>query len=153
MFFGSTAARPASISGAVPALALEADDVGLEEDGAAVAELRHALGLEGVGRVVANIDAEGARGGFEEIAVARRALRVQHEVLDAAILQRNQLDVLAADIDDDIDVRAELLRRAGVGHGLDQCDVGAQDALEHVLRIARGCRTQYSSLAPSRSTC
>ena len=73
---------------------------------------------------------------LQEVAVAGRALGVQLEVLDAPIFQDNQLDVLAANVHDDVRVLVELHGRLGVGHGLHQRDIGLEHVLQHVLGIA-----------------
>src|SRR5215472_11431079 len=91
----------------LPALALEVYDVRLHEHGAAVAEHRHGLRGEGDVGVLINGNAQRLRGGLQEIAVAGRALRVELEVLDAAIFKDDQLDVLAADVHDHVRILVE----------------------------------------------
>ena len=77
-------------------------------------------------------NAEPFGGGLQEITIAGRALRVQPEILDAPILRTDQLDVLPADIDDDVRIRVEVQSRFGVRHGLRQSHVGA----EHLLQMS-----------------
>ena len=120
----------------LPALALEIDDVGLHEDGAAVAEARHRLGAEGDVGVLLDLEAEAFGGGLQEVAVAGRALRVELEVLDLAVLQDDELDVLAADVADHVDVVVEVQGRLGVRDRLHQRHVRAQRILQDVLGVA-----------------
>ena len=119
-----------------PALALEVDDVGLQKHSAAVAEHRHGGGGESHIRIVLDRDAKSFRRGLQEIAVAGGALCVELEVFDAAILEDDELDVLSADIDDDVRIITEAQRRLGVRHGFNQGDVGRQHALQNVLGVA-----------------
>ena len=120
----------------LPALALEVDDVGLHEHGAAVAELRVALGVEGDVGELFDLEAEALAGALQEIAVAGGALRVELEVLHAAVFQDDDLDVLAANVADDVRVGIEVERGLGVGHGFDQRHIGADGVLQNVLGVA-----------------
>ena len=86
-----------------------------------------------------DLQAEPFRGGLQEVAVARRALRVQLEILYAAVFQDNELDVLAADVDDDVRIVVKLERGFGVGDRFDQADIGFQNILENVFGVAGGC--------------
>ena len=58
----------------------------LHEHRAAVAEHGHGLGAEGQVGVLLHRHAEALRGGLQEVAVAGGALRVQLEILHAAVL-------------------------------------------------------------------
>src|SRR5690606_13081981 len=129
-----------------PALALEVDDVGLHEHGAAVAEVRHRLGAEGPLGVLLDVDAEALGGALQEVAVAGRALGVELEVLDLAVLEDDDLDVLAADVADDVDVLVEVERALAVGHRLDDGRVGAEDVAEDVLGVAGGADAEDGQL-------
>ena len=89
-------------------MTLEVDDVGLHEDRAAVAERGITLGGErDVGKLLDRI-AEALRGGLQEVAVAGAALRVEFKVLDAPVLQDDDLDVLAAHVANHIHVVVEV---------------------------------------------
>src|SRR6185437_5812514 len=102
----------------LPTLALEVHDIGLHEHGAAITELRVAFGAEGdVGKLL-HLEAEAFAGALQEVAVAGGALGVELEILYAAILENDDLDVLAAYVADDIRVRIEMQRGLRVGHGL-----------------------------------
>ena len=80
---------------------------------------------------------------MQEVAVARRALRVQLEILDAAVLQDDDLDVLAADVADHVDVVVEMQAGFGVGHGFDERGIGADHVLQNVFGVAGGAHAQY----------
>jgi hypothetical protein len=121
-----------------PPLPLECDDVGLQEDGAAVAEARHGARGERRFGVTLHRHAERLRRRLKEVAVARRALRVESEVLDAAVLQEDQFDVLSADVDDDVGIAIFPLRRFGVRHGFGDRDIRPEHVVQDVLRVAGG---------------
>jgi hypothetical protein len=110
----------------------------LEEQHAAVAEDRHLACAEREVRELLDLVAEGAGNRLEEIAVAGRTLRVQPEVLHAAVAQHDDLDVLAADVDDDVRIGIELERRLRVRDGLDKRRVGLEHRLQDVLGVAGG---------------
>ncbi len=122
----------------LPALALEIDDVGLHEHGAAVAEAGEAVGAEGRIGILLHRHVEALRGGLQEVAVARRTLRVELEIFHAAVLQDDDLDVLAADVADDVHVVVEVQAGFGVGDGFDQRGIGADDVFQNVLGVAGG---------------
>ncbi len=126
----------------LPALALEIDDVRLHEDGAAVAKHRHGLGAERQIGVVGHIVAETRAGGLQEVSVAGRALRVELEILYAAVLQDDELDVLAAHVADDVGMRDRSAARLGVRHGLDDGRVGIEHVLQNVLGVAGGAHAE-----------
>ncbi len=71
-----------------------------------------------------------------------RALRVQLEVFDAAVLQDDDLDVLAADVADHVDVLVEVQAGLGVRDGFDQRGIGADHVLQNVLGVAGGADAQ-----------
>ncbi len=118
------------------ALLLEVDAVGVEEHRAAVAELGRQLGLERDVGVVGDLDAELVGHRLQQHAVAGRALVRQAEVLDVAVLHEQDLDVLAADVADDVDVAEVVRRRHHVGDGLDDAGVRLDRLLEHVGGVA-----------------
>ena len=131
-------------------MALEVDDVRLHEDSAAVAEARHRLRREGEAGVVADVVAKARRGALEEVAVAGRALGVELEVFDLAVLQDDDLDVLAADVADDVDVVVEVERALTVGDGLDDRRVGPEHVVEDVLGVAGRADAEDLELAALR---
>ncbi len=79
---------------------------------------------------------------MQEVAIARRALRVQLEIFHPAILQNDELDVLPAHVDDDVRILVELHRRFRMRDGFDQRHVGFQDIFQNIFRIAGGPDSQ-----------
>ena len=146
MFLGSTLHRPGHDLFRLPSLALEIHDVALHEHRAAVAERREALGAEGRVGVLLHRHVEALRGGLQEVAVARRALRVQLEILHAAVLEDDDLDVLAAHVADDVHVVVEVQAGFGVRHGFHQRGIGAHHVLQNVLGVAGGADAQNLQL-------
>ena len=118
------------------ALLLEVHAVGVEEHGAAVAELRRELGLERDVGELGDRHAERVGHGLEEHAVAGRAAVREAEVGDVAVLHEQDLDVLPADVADDVDVAEEVHGAHHVRDGLDDVHVGA-----HALLRARRPRS------------
>jgi hypothetical protein len=111
------------------ALFLKVHAVGVEEDGAAIAELGRQLGLErGVG-VLGDAQAELIGHRLQQHAVAGRAAVREAEVGDVAVLHEQDLDVLPADVADDVDVAEEPHGAHHVRHGLDDVDVGSSCTL------------------------
>ena len=121
---------------AAPTLPLEVHDVGLHEHRAAVAEDRHGVGRESDIGVVLHFVTERLGGALQEVAVSGRALGVELEVLDATVLQHDQLNVLAADIHDDVGILVELHGRFGVRHGFHQRDIGLEHVFQDVLGVS-----------------
>src|SRR5262245_45506018 len=127
----------------LPALSLEVDDVRLHEYRAAVAEGRHRMRAEGDIGVIFDLHPEAFGGGLQEVAVARRALSVQFEVLDLAVLQNDQLDVLPADVDDHVHFFIKLQRRFGVRDGFHQRDVCREHVFQNVFGVARSADAHH----------
>ena len=94
--------------------------------------------------------AEAFGGGLQEISIARGALRVQLEVLHAAVVQDDDLDVLPADVDDHVRIFVELQRRLGVRDGFHQRDVGVENVFQNVFRVAGGRDAQNFQLGVLR---
>ena len=63
------------------------------------------------------------------------------EVGDVAVLHEQDLDVLPADVADDVDVAEEVHGAHHVRDGLDDVHVGAHALLEHVGRVAGARRS------------
>ena len=87
---------------------------------------------------------------MEEVSVPRGALGVELEVFYAAVVQDNDFDVLAADIDDHVRVFVKLERGFGVCHGFHQGDIGLQNIFQNVLGVASGRDTQHFELGMLR---
>ena len=101
-----------------------------------MASARHRLGLERALGVALERDVVALGHALQERAVARRALRVQTEVGHRALAQDHDLDVGAAHVADHVRVREEVQRGGGVGHRLDDADVGAEHVLQQILAVA-----------------
>ena len=138
---------------AAPSLPLEVYDVGLHEHRAAVAEDRHGVRGKSDVSVVLYFVAERLGGTLQEVAVSGRALGVELEVLNAAVFQHDQLNVLAADIHDDVGILIELHRRLGVRHGFHQRDIGLEHVFQNVLGVSGRTDSQNLQRAPCDSTC
>ena len=143
---GQHVAQPRHDLFRLPALPLEIHDVGLHEHRAAVAELRESLGAECRVGVLLHRHVEALRGGLQEVAVAGRALGIELEILDAAVLEDDDLDVLAAHVANHVHVVVEMQAGFGVRHGLHQRGVGADHVLQNVLGVAGGADAQNLQL-------
>ena len=130
------------------ALLLEVHPVGIEEDRAAVAELRRELRLERDVGELGHGDAERVARRLKEHAVAGRAAVRETEVRDVAVLHEQDLDVLPADVADDVDVAEEVHRAHHVRDGLDDVHVGANALFEDVGRVAGGAEAHDLELRP-----
>ena len=125
------------------ALFLEVHAVGVEEHRAAVAELRREAGLErGIG-VVGDRHAELVGHRLQQHAVAGGALVREPEVADLAVRHEQNLDVLPADVADDVHVAEILHRRHHVRDRLDDVHVGAQRFLENIRGVAGGAEADH----------
>ena len=74
--------------------------------------------------------------GLDERAASRRARLVQGDIVDAVVGNFEALDVLTADVDDEVDVRLEVLGRLEVRHGLDQTEIHAECVENERLAVA-----------------
>ena len=73
---------------------------------------------------------------MQEVAVSGGALGVQLEIFYPSIVQNDQLDVLATDINDHVGIVVKFERRLGVRDGFDQGNVSFEDILQDVLGVA-----------------
>ncbi len=89
----------------LPAHLLEVSDVLLQENGAAEVEAGGPLSLECLVGELGDVVAEAGRRALQEVAVPRRALGVQLELLHPPLLHDDDLDVLPAHVHDDVRVR------------------------------------------------
>ena len=134
----------------LPAVALHVGDLRLQEQHAPLAEHRHlARGERRLGELLDRV-AEAARDGLQEVPVAGRAGRVQPEVLHPAAVHHDDLDVLAADVDDDVRVLVDVQRGVGVRHRLDQRGVAGEHVLQDVLGVAGGDQPRHLDPRPLR---
>src|SRR5690242_4067473 len=119
----------------LPTLALKVHDIALHEHGAAVAEAGKSVGAERHVGVLFHRHVEALRGGLQEVPVAGAALRVELEILHAAVLEDDDLDVLAADVADHVHIVVEMEAGFGVRDGFDQRGIRADDVFEDVLGV------------------
>ena len=70
-------------------------------------------------------------------------LRVQLEILHAPVVQDDDLDVLPANVNDDVRIFIELQRRLRVGHGFNQRHIRLENVFENVFRVAGRRNTQH----------
>ena len=133
-----------------PSLPLEVHNVGLHEHRAAIAENRHSLRRECQVRILRHIKPKALDRRLQEISVACRALRVQLEVLHAALVQDDDLDVLPAHVDDDVRIFVELERRFRVRDRFDQRNICVENVFENVLRITGRRNAQHFKLGVLR---
>src|SRR6185369_12836747 len=129
-----------------PALALKVHDVGLHEHRASVAEHGHGIRGEGQISVLLHFQPKAFRSRLQEVAVPRRALGIELEIFDPAVVQDDQLDILPTHVDNDVRIIVELQSRLGMRNGLNQRDVGLQDILQNVFRVSGGRDTQNFQL-------
>ena len=114
----------------------------MHKDGAAVTENRHSLRRKSeVGELI-YAKAETFGGGLKEISVSRGALCIEFEIFYAAVVQNDDLDVLAAHVHNHVRVFVKLQRRFGVRNRLDQRDIGLENIFQDVLGIAGCCDAQ-----------
>ena len=77
---------------------------------------------------------------LDEGAAARGARLVEHDGVDDAVLHLEALDVLPADVDDEVDVGIEVERRLEVRHRLDDAEIDLQSRAHHILAVSRDAR-------------
>src|ERR1700722_1998400 len=125
-----------------PPLALEVHNIGLHEDRAAIAERGHGLGSEGnIGKFL-YLFAKTFRSRLQKVAVSRRALCIELEVLHPAVLEDDQLNVLPANINDDVRIVIELKCRFRLLNRLHQSHVCVHHILQDVFRVSGRAYTQ-----------
>ncbi len=134
----------------LPAVALDVGDFRLEEQHAPLAEHRHLARRERrLGELLDRV-AETAGDRLEEVPVAGRAGRVQPEVLHPAAVHHDDLDVLAADVDDDVRVLVDVQRGVGVRHRFDQRRIAGEHVLQNVLGVAGRDEPRHLDARPLR---
>jgi len=109
-------------------------DVGLNENGAAFAHARRLPGgkRQTVELAALEVHAEPLGLFLDETAGAGGADLVHREVHDRAIVETDELRVLAADLEDRVDALIDLGRRRGVGGDLVLDDVGPDEVARQV---------------------
>ena len=141
--FGQYGRQPGQDFVRLPPLPLEAGDVRLQKDGAAVREDGHLARRKCDLRKLLDFESEAFGDCLQEVAVSGGALGIQLEILDPPVFQNDQLDVLPAHIDDGIRALVVVQRGFGMRDGFDQGNVGADDVPQRVLGIPGGCRSQH----------
>src|SRR3972149_5520055 len=86
--------------------------------------------------VFIELDAVALGDALEKRAIARGALRVQAEVGDGPLTQKNDLDVASAHIADHVGVGKEMQSGRRMRHRLDDRNVGAENVLQQILAVA-----------------
>ena len=118
------------------AVALLGNDRAVHEDRAAASEFGGVLRVEGEFRDFFHGDAERLRIRFDERSTSRRARLVEDDARDDTVVDGNRLHVLAAYIEDEGNVRSELLRRVRVGDRFDGVIVGVDGPSEELFAVA-----------------
>ena len=118
----------------------------MHKDGTTVAENRHGLRGKGQIGVLLNAQSKAFRCGLQEISIAGRALGVEFEIFDAAVVQNDDFDVLPTHVDNDMRIFIELERRFRMRHGLDQRYVRVQNVFQNILRVARSGYSEHLQL-------
>ena len=113
---------------------------GVHEYRAARAEVDWVLGKQAELAEFLNRVAHRAGKGLDERAAARRAGLIKRNVVDALVADLKALDVLSADVDDEINVRAEVTRRAEVRNRFDQTEIHTEGVLDERFAVARDRR-------------
>ena len=119
------------------ALLLRLLDLRIHKDRAARAEVDRRLGLHGERRELRRRHVQPLGEVLDERAAARRARLVERDVADVAVLDEEAFHILAADVEHERDLRAELLRRAQVRERLDLAAVRVDAGLHDGLAVAR----------------
>ena len=109
----------------------------VHEHRAARAEVDRVLGEQAELAELLDRVAHRAGKGLDKRAAARGTCLVERDIVDALVADLEALDVLAADVDDKVDIRAEVARRAEVGDRFDQAEVHAEGMLDERLAVAR----------------
>ena len=73
---------------------------------------------------------------LNERAAARRARLVEHDAVDSVILYLEALYVLSADVDDEVNIGAEVGCRLEVRDGLNDAEVNGESRFYEVLAVA-----------------
>ena len=87
--------------------------------------------------------------GLDEGTAARGARLVEHDRVDRAVLDLETLDVLPADVDDEIGLRVEIQRGFEVRDRFDDAEIRPDRRLHHIFAVARDRRAADAD-APAR---
>ena len=111
-------------------------DAAVHEYSAATAQVNGIFGRIGGFCEVGNLKVQAACEAFDEAAAARRAGFVQHDVVDDAVFDAQTLHVLAANVQNELDVGHHFTRAAQMRDGLDFAGVNAQGLQQQSLTVA-----------------
>ena len=111
-------------------------DAGVHEHRAAAAQIDGVRGLVGGGGEFAHGQVQAGGEAFDEGAAAGRAGFVEHDRVEHAVAHLHALHVLAADVQDELDVGQEFLGTAQVGDRFDLARIDAQGFEQEALAVA-----------------
>ena len=106
------------------------------EHGAARSQVDGVLGVKRAFEEAVEADVHRPCHARQKSPATARAGLVEHDVLGHAVGKLHAFDILAADVEDEIDVGDELLRRADMAYRLDLARVERERAGEVVLAVA-----------------
>ena len=122
--------------GHIRAVLLRLLDGGIHEHRAAGAEVDRLARRQTELGELCDVIAQRVGERLQEGAAAGGASLVEEDVVDDAVVDLEAFDVLAADVDDEIDVGHEGLRGGEVRHGFHQAEVHAERAADEVFAVA-----------------
>ena len=118
------------------AVALRLLDRGVHEHRAAAAEVHGRAGEEPLGGKLLDAHVHGLGKRLDKRAAARGTGLVEHDAVDGAMADAEALDVLPADVQNEVHVRAKVARSHEVGDGLHHADVHMEGVADEVLAVA-----------------
>ena len=120
------------------AILLRLLDRGIHKDSAAGAQVHRVLGKQSqAGKFLCGV-AHRLGKGLDKGAAAGGACLVEHDRVDGVVFNLEALDVLAADVEDKLDLRVKVLGGLEVGDGLDDAVVQMESVLDQFLAVAGG---------------
>ena len=109
---------------------------GVHEHGAPAAQVHRGPGVESLLREGGGVVAHGPGEGLDEGPAPGGAGLVEHDGVDGPVFDLEALDVLAADVQDEVHLGAEVLGGGVVGDGLHHALVHAEGRLDQLLPVA-----------------
>ena len=110
----------------------------VHEHGAAAAQVHRAVRKQTQGGKLLDVITQGLGEGLQKAAAAGRTGFVQEDVADGTILDLEALHILAADVDDEVHIRHEVLGGGEVGHRFHQTVITAEGVLHQLFAVAGG---------------
>ena len=111
-------------------------DAAVHENGAAGAKVYRMLGEQPQSGEVGDVVAQRHGERLNKRAAAGGTCLVQHDAVNAVVFDLEALDVLAADVDDEVHLRTEERCRLEVRHGFHNAEVHAQSGTDEILAVA-----------------